>query len=61
MAAFRNAVRDDWAGLRKKPAIATTQPDFSINRLSKTGEQQRRNLETWLQQDTAEVVAYELH
>jgi hypothetical protein len=61
MAAFRNAIRDDWAGLRKKPAGVTTQPDFSISRLSKAGEQQRRNLEVWLQQDTAEVVAHELH
>lgn len=60
-AAFRNAVRDDWAGLRKKPAGVTTQPDFPVSRLSQAGEQQRRNLEVWLQQDTAEVVAYELH
>ena len=61
MAAFRNAVRDDWAGLRKKPAVATTPPDPPVNRLSKTGEQQRRNLEVWLQQDPAEVIAHELH
>ena len=61
MAAFRNAVRDDWAGLRKKPASATTQPDFPVSRLSQAGEQQRRNLEAWLQQDTTEVVAHELH
>lgn len=61
MAAFRNAVRDDWAGLRKKPAGVTTPPDFPVSRLSQAGEQQRRNLEAWLQQDTAEVVAHELH
>lgn len=61
MAAFRNAVRDDWAGLRKQPAIATTQSDFPVSRLSQAGEQQRRNLEVWLQQDPAEVVAHELH
>jgi hypothetical protein len=61
MAAFRNAVRDDWAGLRKKPAGATTQPDPPLSRLSKAGEQQRRNLEVWLQQDPAEAVAHELH
>ena len=61
MAAFRNAVRDDWAGLRKQPAVATTQSDFPVSRLSKAGEQQRRNLEVWLQQDPAEVVAHELH
>lgn len=61
MAAFRNAVRDDWAGLRKKPAGVTTPPDFPVSRLSQAGEQQRRNLEAWLQQDTAEAVAHELH
>ena len=61
MAAFRNAVRDDWAGLRKQPASATTPPDFPVSRLSQAGEQQRRNLEAWLQQDTTEVVAHELH
>jgi len=61
MAALRNAIRDDWAGLRKKPVGATTPPDFPVSRLSQAGEQQRRNLEVWLQQDTAEVVAHELH
>jgi hypothetical protein len=29
--------------------------------LSKVGEQQRRNLEVWLQQDAVEVTAHELH
>jgi hypothetical protein len=47
--------------LRKQPAVATTPPDPPVNRLSKTGEQQRRNLEVWLQQDPTEVVAHELH
>lgn len=61
IAAFRNAVRDDWAGLRKQPAIATTQPDPPLSRLSKAGEQQRSNLEAWIRQDAAEEVTHELH
>ena len=61
MAALRNAIRDDWAGLRKQPVGATTPHDPPLSPLSKAGEQQRRNLEAWLQQDTTEVVAHELH
>ncbi len=58
-AAFRNAIRDDWAGLRK--ATRPPRNDAPVNPLSKTGEQQRRNLEAWLQQDAAEGAAHEIH
>ena len=63
-ALFRCAIREDWAGLRQ-PATArrnnTPSPTPLAQQLSKAGEQQRRNLEVWLQQDAAEVVAHELH
>lgn len=65
-AALRNAIRDDWAGLRKLPATATTRTtatglhDPPAGSLSKAGEQQRQNLALWLQQSHPEPV-HELH
>jgi hypothetical protein len=61
MAALRNAIRDDWAGLRKQPVGATTPHDPPLSPLSKAGEQQRQNLAVWLQQDPKETMAHELH
>ncbi|MFZ1642572.1 MAG: hypothetical protein WAV07_14305 [Candidatus Contendobacter sp.] len=59
-AALRNAIRDDWAGLRKT-AASQTAVTAHPGQLSKAGEQQRRNLEAWIQQDAAEVAAHEIH
>lgn len=64
---IENAVANNWTGcVFADKHFQPITPDPS-NRppttplLSKAGEQQRRNLEAWLQQDAIEVAAHEIH